>query len=92
MFPDFGHEWPLWENDHDNYTMEPSDYGRSDDLSRKLRIWYDEWDAGFAPSADPPQWKPGRGRSWADRGRHIANLLRDEVRAFADVEYDGRTY
>ena len=32
MFPDYGHEWPLWEDAHDEYVMEPSDYNLSADF------------------------------------------------------------
>jgi hypothetical protein len=92
MFPDYGHEWPLWEDDHDEYTMVPSDYGLSADLTRRLRLWYDEWERGFDPSSLPPRWKPGQGRRWSERGLELANALREEVKDFADVEYYGKPY
>jgi hypothetical protein len=92
MFPDWGHDWPLWETEHDNYLMEPPDYGLSADLTAKILGWHREWENGFDMNTEPPSWKPGRGTLWSERGREIADLLREEVRSFADVEYDGRPY
>lgn len=43
VFFDFGHEWPLWESGTDKYTMEPSDYGFSEELTDLLRRWYVAW-------------------------------------------------
>lgn len=43
VFFDFGHEWPLWESGTEKYTMEPSDYGFSDELTELLRRWYRAW-------------------------------------------------
>jgi hypothetical protein len=93
LFPDYGHDWPLWEDDHpDHYNAEPADFGLSTELTRELRAWYDEWEHGFDPVADPPRWKPGEGQGWSERGAKLADRLRDEVHDFADVEYDGRPY
>lgn len=60
MFFDFGHEWPLWESGTDKYTMEPSDYGFSEELTELLRRWYLAWAATAdfdigQTSADPSE-------------------------------------
>lgn len=90
MFPDYGHRWPLWENSKPErptkYTMEPADFGLSQKLTQRLRAWYDTWDAenlferGWS-SVDAEA-------SWEIEGARIAEDLRLEVSAFADVEYD----
>ena len=92
MFPDYGHEWPLWEDAHDEYVMEPSDYNLSADLTLRLRAWYDEWERGFDPFTNPPRWKPGRGRKWSEHGSELARALREEVSGFTDVECTGKPY
>ena len=90
LFPDYGHRWPLWENstpDHPSkYTMEPADFGLSETLTDRLRAWYDAWEAenlyenGWSSRA--------KERAWKAEGASIAEQLRSEVIAFADVEYD----
>jgi hypothetical protein len=49
VFPDWGRRWPLWENGTDKYTMEPSDYGLSHELTTSMRCWYDHWASHFDP-------------------------------------------
>lgn len=89
LFPDYGHRWPLWENSApghpSKYTMEPADFGLSETLTDRLRVWYDAWDAenlyenGWSSRAKELSWKA--------EGARIAEQLRAEVKAFADVEY-----
>jgi hypothetical protein len=43
FFLDWGHWWPLWESGTEKYAMEPSDYGFSEDLTSRLRLFYDHW-------------------------------------------------
>ncbi|MHA7269183.1 hypothetical protein [Arthrobacter sp. HLT1-20] len=90
MFPDYGHRWPLWENTtaqgQTKYTMEPSDFGLSESLTLRLRTWYDAWDA---ENLDDSEWSsPENEIAWNIEGVSIAEQLREEVKAFADVEYD----
>lgn len=90
LFPDYGHRWPLWENDRpghpSKYTMVPSDYGLSKELTAKLRAWYDAWDA---ENLYENGWSsPANELAWKNEGAHLAEQLSDEVKAFADVEYD----
>lgn len=90
LFPDYGHPWPLWENstaEHPtNYAMEPADFGLSQSLSDRLRSWYDVWDAENLYESG---WSsPENEMTWKTEGARIAAQLREEVKAFADVEYD----
>lgn len=60
LFFDHGHQWPLWESGTDKYTMEPSDYGFSEELTELLRRWYAAWEpvADFdigQPVAEPSE-------------------------------------
>lgn len=90
LFPDYGHRWPLWENSTSehatNYAMKPADFGLSRTLTDRLRAWYDAWDAenlyenSWSSLANERAWKAERAR--------IAERLRAEVEAFADVEHD----
>lgn len=91
LFPDYGHRWPLWENSTaerpSKYTMEPADFGLSQDLTDRLRAWYDVWDA---EDLYENGWSSrGNEKSWLAEGASIAGQLREEVGAFADVEYEG---
>lgn len=91
LLPDFGREWPLWEDDHEhdvlNIQTSPDDYGLSDDLTRRLRDWFDFWAAHYDPDA---LWDASSNHAeWHEDGRQIARSLRDEVRGFADVTYLG---
>jgi hypothetical protein len=43
VFFDLDHEWPLWESGTYKYTMEPSDYGFSEELTNLLRRWRAAW-------------------------------------------------
>ncbi|MFJ4169614.1 hypothetical protein ACIPY3_08900 [Paenarthrobacter sp. NPDC089714] len=90
LFPDYGYKWPLWENntvEHPTkYTMEPADYGLSRNLTNRLRAWYDTWEAERVYLSG---WSSrDKERTWIAQGASIAEQLRYEVRAFADVEYE----
>ncbi|MBG0741496.1 hypothetical protein IV500_19210 [Paeniglutamicibacter antarcticus] len=90
LFPDYGHRWPLWENSTaerpTKYTMEPADFGLSQCLTERLRIWFDVWDA---ENLYENGWSsPGNEKSWRAEGASIVEQLREEVKAFADVEYE----
>lgn len=82
FFFDWGHQWPLWENGSEKYAMEPSDYGLSPDLTRRLRAvydsWLDHWDCGW----DSPEALA----AWTSDRRQAVAILRREVADFADVE------
>ena len=89
LFPDYGHLWPLWENSTDEhptkYTMEPADFGLSQELTGRLRAWYDAWEA---EKLHVSGWSSRDAENaWRAEGTRIAEQLRDEVKAFADVEY-----
>lgn len=65
--------------------MEPADFGLWQSITERLRTWYDVWDAenlyenGWSTTENE--------RSWIAEGASIAEQLREEVKAFADVEY-----
>lgn len=90
VFPDYGHEWPLWENTtatHDyGYTMSPSDYGLSSELTDRIRAWYDFWDEhqDFDRDWDSPEDKV----YWIAEGKDIAASIRAQVKDFADVRLE----
>lgn len=68
------------------YTMEPADFGLSQKLTQRLRTWYDTWDAENLYESG---WSsPQNEAAWKTQGASIAEELRPEVKAFADVEYD----
>ncbi|MHA7268712.1 hypothetical protein [Arthrobacter sp. HLT1-20] len=90
LFPDCGHQWPLWENctaeRPTKYTMDPAGFRLSQNLTHRLRTWYDVWDAEKLYESG---WSsPENESAWNAEGASIAEQLREEVRAFADVEYD----
>ncbi len=45
VFFDHCHQWPLWESGTEQYAMEPSDYGFSDELTELLRRWHAAWES-----------------------------------------------
>ena len=90
LFPDYGHRWPLWENSTaerpSQYAMEPADFGLSQNLTHRLRAWYDAWDAENLYESG---WSSAENyMTWKTEGARIAEQLREEVKAFADVDYD----
>ena len=90
LFPDYGRDWPLWENSTPTwdvgYTTTPEMYGLSDELTRDIAEWNTLWDVSFDPFHG---WKSEVAREkWQEDGAAIATRLRAEVADFADVEYD----
>lgn len=66
--------------------MEPADFTLSQNLIDRLRDWYDTWDAENLCESG---WSsPDKEMAWKVQGASIAEQLREEVKAFADVEYD----
>lgn len=53
LFPDYGREWPLWENSTPTwdvgYTTTPGMYELSDDLTRDMAEWNALWESNFRP-------------------------------------------
>jgi hypothetical protein len=91
LLADFGRDWPLWEDDEDgdvlNIMTSPDDYGLSDDLTVRLREWFDFWAAHYDPDS---LWDTSANHAkWHHDGRSIASSLRAEVQEFADVAYFG---
>jgi len=89
VFPDYGRDWPLWENttdEHDyGYTMSPSDYGLSVQLTERLAAWNDLWENNFDSQAG---WTSVESRAeWARLAVGIVAGLRTEVYWMADVRY-----
>jgi len=90
VFPDYGHEWPLWGNStatHDYaYAMSPSDYGLSSKLTDRIRAWYDFWveHQDFDRDWDSPE----DGIHWIAEGKDIAASIRAQVKEFADVRLE----
>ncbi|MFE4950007.1 hypothetical protein ACFQ9V_07850 [Leifsonia sp. NPDC056665] len=90
LFPDYGRDWPLWENSTPTwdvgYTTTPAMYSLSEDLTRDLAEWNALWDSNFDPFDG---WKSDAAREqWRVTGRGIAARLQREVADFADVQYE----
>ena len=90
VFPDYGRDWPLWENttdEHDyGYTMSPSDYGLSVGLTERLAEWNDLWESNFESQGG---WISVESRAeWARLADGIIADLRTEVYWLADVKYE----
>ncbi len=87
VFFDFGHRWPLWESGTKKYTMEPSDYGFSAELTEILRRWHAAWE----PIADFDIGQTDQEPSAEDRAaclalqRQAVALIRREVPADVEV-------
>ncbi|QJA00287.1 hypothetical protein [Leifsonia sp. PS1209] len=77
FFFDWGHRWPLWESGTDKYTMEPSDFGLSEELTKRLRRLYDFW----SEHADPfDGWDSEENFQRFDSDRtEVIQLLRSEL-------------
>jgi hypothetical protein len=89
LFPDYGRDWPLWENStperQTDYTTTPEDYGLSPELTGRLAAWNRFWEThsgadGWDDDASEAQWRL--------EGERIAAQLRREVAGFADVSYE----
>lgn len=92
LSPDFGRDWPLWEDDIEGDILSifssPDDYGLSTDLTAQLRAWFDFWLSHYDPNT---LWDSSSNHSaWHQDGRRIAAAMRREVQGFADVEFLGR--
>lgn len=90
LFPDYGRDWPLWENSMPTwdvgYTTTPEMYGLSDDLTRDMATWNALWEGNFDPFDG---WKSDAAREqWREDGVSIVSRLRGEVADFADVTYE----
>ncbi|UOQ88583.1 hypothetical protein MUN74_15105 [Agromyces endophyticus] len=90
LFPEYGRDWPLWENSTPTwdvgYTTTPEMYGLSDDLTRHIAEWNALWNANFDPFDG---WKDDAARErWREEGVAIAGRLAAEVADFADVSYE----
>lgn len=90
LFPDYGRDWPLWEESTPTwdvgYTTTPDMYGLSEELTRDIADWNALWEVHFDPFDG---WKDDAAReNWRKDGVGIAARLRLEVLDFADVKYD----
>ncbi len=90
LFPDYGRDWPLWENSTPTwdvgYTTTPDTYGLSAELTRDIAEWNALWDANFDPFDG---WKNDAAREqWRNDGAEISKRLSVEVAEFADVKYE----
>lgn len=94
LFPDYSRDWPLWENSTPTwdvgYTTTPEAYGLSEALTADMASWNALWEHHFDPSDG---WDDGVNyERWAAAGEAIAARLQSEVKAFADVQYEGDQY
>ncbi len=90
LFPEYSRDWPLWESSTPTwdvgYTMTPSDYSLSPELTEAMASWNRFWEAHFAPGI---RWDSRSNRDkWARDGEALAGWLRAEVSSFADVSYE----
>jgi hypothetical protein len=90
VFPEYGRDWPLWENTTDvqehGYTMSPSDYGLSAGLTERLAAWNEIWERNFNSQTG---WTNAESRTeWAGLADGIISDLRTEVYWLADVQYE----
>lgn len=78
-----GHPWPLWESGTDEYTMEPSDYGLSDELADRLRKAWDLWNRYHSVETGWDSAEPAD--QWLQQTEQALAILRREVADFAEV-------
>ncbi|MGP9722970.1 hypothetical protein ACT3SZ_03005 [Corynebacterium sp. AOP40-9SA-29] len=102
LFPDYGRDYPLWENTVFEDTPEgprviwaignlPSaeTYGLSTELSTRLRSWQQFWGDH---TVEFGSWDSAENeKAWLDEGEEIARDLATEVSDFADVLPQFRT-
>lgn len=89
LFPDYGRDWPLWENSTParptNYTTTPDDYHLSETLTAALADWNMFWQTHFSEHG----WDDAENEArWRRDGEAVAARLRQEVADFADVSYE----
>ena len=88
FFLDWGHGYPLWEDGSDGYTKEPSDYGLSAELGKRLHAWCQTWARSCSPEHG---WSDEQlHEDWLAAGHRLANEVELEVYDFAEVirEFD----
>lgn len=88
LFPDYGRDYPLWENSTSTwdvgYTTTPEDYGLSPRLAAALADWQAYWETHLDPYTG---WDTTDNQEqWKHEGERIARDLQAEVHAFADVQ------
>ncbi|WP_440713354.1 hypothetical protein [Gordonia sp. FQ] len=88
LFPDWGRDYPLWENSAGawdvGYTTGPDTYFLSPELAGRLAAWQRDWEGIFDEDREPD---PRASARWRTEGDELALLLADEVAEYADVEY-----
>lgn len=83
VFPDVGHEWPLWEPGSDIYAIGPEDLPISEGLAGDLRVWYDDWEMSFSRSFS---WSSdAEAERWRQRGDVLLDRLQQELWLQAEV-------
>lgn len=80
---DYGHLWPLWEDENDQYTMDPSDYGLSAELTERLKACYEYWE--LHRDIENGWVSPESRRRWYAETDQAVAILRREVAQLADV-------
>lgn len=90
MFPDYGRDYPLWENSTPTwdvgYTTTPADYGLSEDLGEELARWQAFWEERVNVSEGNDAGEDVR--KWERWGEQLARRLATEVAEFADVKVE----
>ncbi|MWB97200.1 hypothetical protein [Agromyces seonyuensis] len=79
LFPDAGHDQPLWESFADRYTLTGADLGVSADLEARLRAWRDDWETAVAPAWHGVDDSAAPDDAWYDRGYALATELQAEL-------------
>ncbi|MGP5929988.1 hypothetical protein [Corynebacterium glyciniphilum] len=102
LFPDYGRDYPLWENtvfedtpegpkviwDAD-YATSPEMYGLSTELAERLKAWQACWEDH---DVDFSRWDSAENeQAWLAEGERLTRDLADEVADFADVLPEFRT-
>ncbi|KQW05526.1 hypothetical protein ASC66_11050 [Leifsonia sp. Root4] len=83
MFPDYGRDYPLWENGSGNYTVTAADLELSTPLADALRRWQQRWDD---ECLDSSEWSSEQARlDWLRDGAEMCARLQREVWDFAEV-------
>ncbi|WP_420098103.1 hypothetical protein [Corynebacterium sp.] len=102
LFPDYGRDYPLWENTvfeetpegprvawDAGYATHPRMYGLSTELTERLRAWQAFWEDH---DMDFSRWDSTENeQTWLAEGSRITRDLAAEVADFADVIPEFRT-
>lgn len=84
MFPEWGHDWPLWEAGVSHSASELDDLRLPSGLRREILDWYEEWAEKTLPFEG---WEDERDeRAWILLGEKLLERVRRAVWLFADVE------